>query len=639
MPLAIRRVPIAIRRIPKILTSLSLVALLYIASLSRYQNLFHLIIGNYTSDLNFKGPVAHNETSTSDASNASRDGGDASACPVGSKPVENYILPESTKHGDTRIPKIIHFIIRDKSCVPEIIHESLSRWKQFSNHSIIIHDQYDVDNYLSKTREDLPHIPNAAKCAIEAIAKYDLARLLILWDHGGIVADIDTMPAPNLLVGNKTIIAEKDDCILELVDLYPHSNPRFIGCIPKHYFIYSLIQRSIANHHLQFSQGRFNNRTYYNQRNSIFEFVLSSEFTPTRDDFDELKFKAFSNHPSEIDESLLESVTLMNSRVSPDPFLIDIDVNDSIKEYMELVPSSTPVCVKMDNHLGGRIDLEPLFAIASNTTNATICNSNYSFIEDTLLNPRMTDNTRRIPKIVYTTSNSRCVPDLLAQNVNQWRFDNHSFLFFDDDAVNRLVWDSQLHTEFPLLPSIRPCVNSGASLADLWRYVLLWEYGGIITEIGTVPEELLVNGTLIEENTDFLVEQESGGGGFVDQYFLAASPRHPYSYFMVQIAIQRLLEVQIVNKSYSGIVTGPGAAKMAMMNFVGGTGYPHEGDHTGVSNRNITVLQSKRAARKVLTMNLPHNVSIPTSKGDEIRHSCMLESYKQHLERSRSINT
>ena len=71
--------------------------------------------------------------------------------------------------------------------VPETIHESLSRWKQFSNHSIIIHDQYDVDNYLSKTREDLPHIPNAAKCAIEAIAKYDLARLLILWDHGGIV--------------------------------------------------------------------------------------------------------------------------------------------------------------------------------------------------------------------------------------------------------------------------------------------------------------------------------------------------------------------------------------------------------------------------------------------------------------------
>ena len=88
MPLAIRRVPIAIRRIPKILTSLSLVALLYIASLTRYQNLFHLIIGNYTSDLNFKGPVAHNETSTSDASNVSRDGGDASTCPVGSKPVE-----------------------------------------------------------------------------------------------------------------------------------------------------------------------------------------------------------------------------------------------------------------------------------------------------------------------------------------------------------------------------------------------------------------------------------------------------------------------------------------------------------------------------------------------------------------------
>lgn len=190
MPLAIRRV--AIRRIPNIFTSLSLVALFYIASLSRYQTLFHSIIGSYTSDFSQKGPeqktsYAHNKTSNRGDSDFSRADSESSTCPSGSKPFKNYILPESTTHGDARIPKIIHFIIRDKSCVPEIIHERLGRWKQFSNHSIIMHDQYDVDNYLSKKREDLPHIPNAAKCAIEAIAKYDLARLLILWDYGGIV--------------------------------------------------------------------------------------------------------------------------------------------------------------------------------------------------------------------------------------------------------------------------------------------------------------------------------------------------------------------------------------------------------------------------------------------------------------------
>ncbi len=100
--------------------------------------------------------------------------------------LEDVILPESITHANTTIPRVIHFIVRDR-CVPLDITKNLNEWKKLSEYSIVFHDQHDVDEYLSTERTDLPFIPNAARCAVESIVKSDLVKFLLLWDFGGFV--------------------------------------------------------------------------------------------------------------------------------------------------------------------------------------------------------------------------------------------------------------------------------------------------------------------------------------------------------------------------------------------------------------------------------------------------------------------
>lgn len=82
---------------------------------------------------------------------------------------------------------------------------------------------------------------------------------------------------------------------------------------------------------------------------------------------------------------------------------------------------------------------------------------------------------RNIPRIIHVTSKTRCVTPRLAAHLEKWRLPEHSLFFHDDEAVYRLLsrhWD-----EFPHLAQISKCVLGGASRADLWRALVIWEYG------------------------------------------------------------------------------------------------------------------------------------------------------------------
>jgi len=104
---------------------------------------------------------------------------------------------------------------------------------------------------------------------------------------------------------------------------------------------------------------------------------------------------------------------------------------------------------------------------------------------------------RKIPYIIHITSKTRCLHPGIHANVQRWRkllgrateIDGeqveeypYSVYFHDDDAVDRLFaqhWDL-----FPNIDLVRKCINSGAGIADIWRYLVLWEYGGIYS--GTI---------------------------------------------------------------------------------------------------------------------------------------------------------
>jgi hypothetical protein len=243
-----------------------------------------------------------------------------------------------------------------------------------------------------------------------------------------------------------------------------------------------------------------------------------------------------------------------------------------------------------------RLPLEEL--VATSNATASDCGPQLWFMDDVVAPVDANVWGRKIPKIVHITGKTRCLPLPFLENVNQWKLQNHSFYFHDDAAVDRLL-RQEYWPEFPQLSMLRPCLISGAGKADLWRYLLLYRYGGIYTDMDTAPGVKFFAphdnaSTIISADDDsfFVVERI----GVLSQYFMAASPRHPLLYLSVLQVFHRLLEVDSVGGQYVPYVTGPGALKNAFIRFMGGSadGYVEAGRYVGHENRSVTVVGARR---------------------------------------------
>merc|ERR1719276_559488 len=203
-----------------------------------------------------------------------------------------------------------------------------------------------------------------------------------------------------------------------------------------------------------------------------------------------------------------------------------------------------------------------ILELVGNTDNYE-CPEGLVLVKDSIDPSFYEKSERKIPKVVHMTSKSRCMTEAFASNVDKWRFKGHSLFFHDDDAVDRLI--NRRWIEFPQLQDTLECMVPGAAIADLWRYMMLWVYGGIYTDIDNAPGPWFWNetGSVITNETDALFEQERDG--FPSQYFFASSPHHPIMFLAVYDLMRRVMDVQSVQKQYVPFVTGPGAVKQAFV--------------------------------------------------------------------------
>ena len=175
---------------------------------------------------------------------------------------------------------------------------------------------------------------------------------------------------------------------------------------------------------------------------------------------------------------------------------------------------------------------------------------------------------QKIPRIIHMTGKSRCVHVDIYNNHLTWKdqskWPGYWFYFHDNAAVERLL---QRHIPaFPHLQEFLRCIPTGAAMADIWRLVLLWEYGGIYTDMDQAPGPLLNASAISASDDAFLVVE---GGDFLAQYFLAAAPRHPIIYFTLQAALHGLYRVDDVGNQMVPRTTGPEALRMGFRNFMG----------------------------------------------------------------------
>lgn len=184
-------------------------------------------------------------------------------------------------------------------------------------------------------------------------------------------------------------------------------------------------------------------------------------------------------------------------------------------------------------------------------------------VEDTLGDPRRTFADRKIPRILHLTAKSRCLHPELVKNVDHWRLSDHSLFFHDDDAV-----DSFLHRDWPEFPQLKYVLNcllyGGAIKTDIWRILVLWEYGGIYADLDSRPN--VFNSTTITSDDDafFLVDMFH-----LSQWFMAASPRHPMLFFLVHAILQGLIHLNDVGSIPVIFTTGPGIVISGFDRFMG----------------------------------------------------------------------
>jgi hypothetical protein len=227
---------------------------------------------------------------------------------------------------------------------------------------------------------------------------------------------------------------------------------------------------------------------------------------------------------------------------------------------------------------------------------------------------------RKIPRIVHTTSKSRCMPPAFIDNLRPWQnLTHHSFFFHDDEAVDRLL---QLDwPEFPQLRKALQCSISGAAKADLWRALVLWEYGGIYTDVDNAVNAFNATSIGATDDAFFVVETM----GIPSQYFFAASPRHPLVYLLITAIMHRLYDLPDFHNQYVPYVTGPGALKIAFQHFMkahpphippGAVRLPEQrssfnkvpaGIYFGLGNRTVTVVGSKKRPDAIIHRNAVGN--------------------------------
>ena len=238
------------------------------------------------------------------------------------------------------------------------------------------------------------------------------------------------------------------------------------------------------------------------------------------------------------------------------------------------------------------------------------------------INNSSSTSIRRIPKIVHQTSKSRCLTKLFARVTESWRsLDGYEYYLHDDTAMMQLLVSQS--DEFPMLHDLvhANCLPHGTLKADIWRYLVLWKYGGIYADLDTQPT-ILFNTTnpIIQDSDDgwFVVEQFH----ILSQYVMAMSPYHPLMYYALYHATLKILAQVDTHRINAALVTGPHALHYALQDFCHdagivverqGTGYKpvKAGWYQGTHGRSITVVGRGEYEGEYMTREM---MSLPLKK-------------------------
>jgi hypothetical protein len=222
---------------------------------------------------------------------------------------------------------------------------------------------------------------------------------------------------------------------------------------------------------------------------------------------------------------------------------------------------------------------EPFWTWIENKEKTTMDDSNSTF----------SPYQQRIPLIIHQTASSRCIPSVMADTISSWiDLPMYQYYFHDDDAIWRLL--NQDWPEFPFLKQIIRCLNSMTALTDLWRLLVLWEYGGVYSDLDAIPNSWTPASIHPDDDAYMVVENFDAPS----QYFMAVTPRHPLMFYAMHTAMINVLETPSVTRLDPAMATGPFALldgfSLFMLDVDKTVGKPVvRGYYQGANNRSVRI--------------------------------------------------
>jgi mannosyltransferase OCH1-like enzyme len=207
------------------------------------------------------------------------------------------------------------------------------------------------------------------------------------------------------------------------------------------------------------------------------------------------------------------------------------------------------------------------------------------------------DTSKRIPNTVHQTSKSRCLYGRFYGLATRWsNLTMYSYYLHDDEAVWRLIHRKDGWPEFPHLSHVIQCANSMTAVSDIWRYLILWEYGGIYSDLDSSPNAWTPDYILPDDDAMFVVENFDAPS----QYWMAVSPKHPILYYAIHHTLANLLSLKEVGNMDAAIVTGPYALLDAFSWFMADVGVyvtkpVVSGTYQGRYNRSVRIIGQGRS--------------------------------------------
>ena len=142
----------------------------------------------------------------------------------------------------------------------------------------------------------------------------------------------------------------------------------------------------------------------------------------------------------------------------------------------------------------------------------------------------------KIPKVIYQTFKTKKLSKEMNNIVDSWKLHNtnYEYILYDDNDCEKFI-KSFFNTK---VINAYYKLRHNALRADLWRYCILYKYGGVYADLDTLCLDSIDN--FITNKTEIMVPKDLGNSYHIFNAFIAVVPNHTIMYYCIKKIINNV---------------------------------------------------------------------------------------------------